>query len=254
MNRLSRIFEAKASSLWKRKMFRGNFRKSGCVSFTFDDFPMSAAQKGATILDKANVKGTFYTSVGLMGLKMYGVEMFSANQLRALIKNGHEIGCHTYSHFDFYQGGHCASGLNLELNQNLIELQKIVGPYSMQSFAFPKGRVTLAGKTILARKFESCRGVKYGINYPGDDLNQLKSVPLYASSFNAQQISKIVKDAVDNHGWLIFYTHDVGETVTSPFGCTIKQFELVLQIVINSGARILPVGEITKFNSSLSSK
>ena len=36
------------------------------VSFTFDDFPRTAATAGAAILESFGARGTFYTAAGLM--------------------------------------------------------------------------------------------------------------------------------------------------------------------------------------------
>ena len=36
------------------------------TSFTFDDFPKTAFTNGAEVLEKYNVKGTYYTAFGLM--------------------------------------------------------------------------------------------------------------------------------------------------------------------------------------------
>jgi len=39
----------------------------GLVSFTFDDFPKSAALNGASILEKYQARRTFYGCLGMMG-------------------------------------------------------------------------------------------------------------------------------------------------------------------------------------------
>src|SRR6478609_1300593 len=68
------------------------------VSFTFDDLPKSAATTGAKILEGRNARGTFYVSGGLVGIIEPHWETVEAHDIIALHRNGHEIGCHTFSH------------------------------------------------------------------------------------------------------------------------------------------------------------
>jgi peptidoglycan/xylan/chitin deacetylase (PgdA/CDA1 family) len=68
------------------------------VSFTFDDFPVSALSNGGRILEDFGARGTYYFSYGLMGREEPTGKMFSAEDLAAVIDRGHELGCHTYDH------------------------------------------------------------------------------------------------------------------------------------------------------------
>src|SRR5260370_38291838 len=68
------------------------------VSFTFDDIPKSAATTGARILEDHNARGTFYVSGGLVGTTEQDWAAVDAQDIVALHRNGHEIGCHTFSH------------------------------------------------------------------------------------------------------------------------------------------------------------
>src|SRR5271165_5890727 len=68
------------------------------VSFSFDDFPRSAVRNAAAILEGHGVAGTYYLSRSFNGATVDGIEYYDLGDLRRLIDNGHEIGCHTASH------------------------------------------------------------------------------------------------------------------------------------------------------------
>jgi peptidoglycan/xylan/chitin deacetylase (PgdA/CDA1 family) len=73
----------------------------GIISFTFDDFPKTAAQAGADVLMNNDVRGTYYAAFGLAGTDNHQGAHFDQGDIRRLSENGHEIGCHTYNHHDF---------------------------------------------------------------------------------------------------------------------------------------------------------
>ena len=69
------------------------------VSFTFDDIPKSAATTGAGILEDHGARGTFYVSGGLVGTTSSpDWAAVDAPGHRRPASQGHEIGCHTFSH------------------------------------------------------------------------------------------------------------------------------------------------------------
>src|SRR5438132_6801029 len=68
------------------------------MSFTFDDFPRSALLEGGTILGTYGIKGTFFASFGLMGQRAPTGQIFSADDIHEVVRQGHELGCHTYDH------------------------------------------------------------------------------------------------------------------------------------------------------------
>jgi len=55
------------------------------ISFTFDDFPKTAFTHGAKILEKNNVKGTFYLAFGLANTVYEIGEAFSENDVKVML-------------------------------------------------------------------------------------------------------------------------------------------------------------------------
>jgi len=66
------------------------------VSFTFDDFPRSALHTGGTILSQFGIRGTFYASLGLMGTMAPTGAIFEREDIKELLEQRHELGCHTF--------------------------------------------------------------------------------------------------------------------------------------------------------------
>src|SRR5262245_481553 len=70
------------------------------VSFTFDDFPRTALTEGGKIMSSLGVRGTYFTAHELLGRQGPLGEVASAEDLRSLLREGHEMGCHTFEHLD----------------------------------------------------------------------------------------------------------------------------------------------------------
>jgi peptidoglycan/xylan/chitin deacetylase (PgdA/CDA1 family) len=69
------------------------------ISFSFDDFPRSALQVGGAILKSHGMRGTYYAAMGLMGkTSPESGPYFEAGELESLLKDGHELGSHTFGH------------------------------------------------------------------------------------------------------------------------------------------------------------
>src|SRR5215469_3416891 len=68
------------------------------VSFSFDDFPRTAWTCGGSILNASGVKGTYYAAPGLIDTQNKLGDQMTWHDIEAVLSNGHELGCHTFSH------------------------------------------------------------------------------------------------------------------------------------------------------------
>ena len=101
---LSRMIGRKIRSL------AGIYRASdawpqGVVSFTFDDFPKSALTAGGSILERHGARGTYYVASKLAKTDGAVGRLFDVEDISAAHHNGHEIGCHTYTHLKMFGSG-----------------------------------------------------------------------------------------------------------------------------------------------------
>jgi peptidoglycan/xylan/chitin deacetylase (PgdA/CDA1 family) len=180
------------------------------VTFTFDDVPASACDIGASILEKYDARGTFYIAGrGCGEAGSGGPPLASIDQLWTIWGNGHEIGCHTYSHPAVSRISLCELGLELDRNQSV--LKKINSDIAVRNFAYPYGDLSFRTKRYLQARFDSCRSVHPGINSVVADLGSLRAWPLENASLDRARIAEIIAATLQTCGWLIFYSHDVAE-------------------------------------------
>jgi peptidoglycan/xylan/chitin deacetylase (PgdA/CDA1 family) len=211
------------------------------ISFTFDDFPRSALLEGGRILHRYNALGTYYVSLRLMGKQGLGETMFLLEDLKAVLEQGHELGCHTF--------GHChSSKTNPEDFENSIienrqALSKFLPEASLKTLSYPSSRPRPATKRRAARYFMCCRGggQSQTFNAGTADLNTLSTFFLERSRDDPDAVKNLIDRNRRERGWLIFATHDISEC-PSPYGIKPDFFEQVVQWAVESGARILPVG------------
>jgi peptidoglycan/xylan/chitin deacetylase (PgdA/CDA1 family) len=212
----------------------------GIVSFTFDDFPRSAYLIGGAVLQKHGAQGTYYAALSLMSATTDLGQHFTPDDVRHLLADGHELGCHTFSHLSCSHNS--AGAIEADLRKNQAELNKIVPDYHLNQFAYPYGHVSVRAKRIAGRFFRASRSTYPGINTNRSDLNLLLAARLY-SRIPWTHIRNLISEMVASHGWLIFFTHDV-EQHPSPYGCTRQYLEDAIKCVLESGAQILTVGEV----------
>jgi peptidoglycan/xylan/chitin deacetylase (PgdA/CDA1 family) len=209
------------------------------VSFTFDDFPRTAYTTGGSILQEYGAHGTFYTAFGLMNTSNELGDQFRADDLDSLLENGHELASHTYNHASCRSISLTAFRTDVEKGRKAIE--ELTGAES-SNFAYPFGHVTLRAKPALEMSVASARSIFPGLNGPEVDLNLLRANSLYGDLDGLSRAEELIAENVRNHGWLIFYTHDVRPN-PSPYGCTRSLFESVVSRASASGAKILSVNE-----------
>lgn len=190
--------------------------KKMALSLTFDDARLSQIDNGIPLLDKYNVKATFYVSRNNMLQRLDG--------WKQAVRNGHDIGNHSLLHPCTINYGwpQEAALENYDLHRMLAELDSAtlvindllgIKPYS---FAYPCGQ-TFVGKgvniksyiPIVASMFESGRlWLSEGPNDPVYcDMAQLTGMELDGKSFD--QIRTLIESAGKKGSWLILAGHEI---------------------------------------------
>ena len=210
------------------------------MSFSFDDFPKSALATGGAILEKYGLRGTYYAALGLAGTSGNVGPIAELGEMREAHQRGHELACHTYAHLDCSRAS--APEILSELHRNAEAMAALLDGFAAKNFAYPFGRYLGPAKRLLAPRFDSCRGTSDGINHRGSDLADLRGTKVYAPQFSESAMRRLIDRTRELGGWLIFYTHDVGET-PSRFGCTPRQWESVVAYAAERAA-VLPVREV----------
>jgi peptidoglycan/xylan/chitin deacetylase (PgdA/CDA1 family) len=212
--------------------------ESPVISFTFDDFPRSALLNAGAILRERGLAGTYYASFGLMGKKAPTGEIFTTEDLDELIRQEHELACHTYDHYDSWDTAPLEFEASILRNQRAIS-ERLPGA-KFRSLSYPISWPRPETKRRAASYYECARGGGQTFNAGTMDLNYLKAFFLEQSRDNFEAVKETIDGNARARGWLIFATHDVCDQPTR-FGCAPGLFEKVVDYAIQSKATILPV-------------
>lgn len=214
------------------------------ISFTFDDVPDSALYRGAEILERYGLHGTFYIAGSLVGTQETDRRLIDEDGVRELAERGHEIGCHTYSHKNIATLDQ--QQLQLDIAENRSFLQRVLGlkgrlPEKL-NFAYPYNAVSYPLYKRLARSYRSCRAGENRINRGAVCPQMLYGMEIDQSEGNQERLKREIDAVKAQPGWLIFFTHDISDN-PSPYGCTPHNFEQLVQYARDSGCEILTVDQ-----------
>jgi peptidoglycan/xylan/chitin deacetylase (PgdA/CDA1 family) len=209
------------------------------VSFTFDDFPRSAYVEGGRILADHGVRGTYFVSYRLLGQPSVSGLIAPPDDLPGLVREGHELGCHTFEHLDGTRA--TPSAFDRSIAANRAAVAETVPEAEMSVFAYPLDGPVLGVKKAVGRHFAGCRGGGQTFNGRVMDLNLLKAYFFdWKNRGNVDEVRQLLAANAAARGWLIFATHDVA-AAPSDYGCTPQFFSTVVRLALESGARVRPM-------------
>ncbi len=206
------------------------------ISFTFDDFPRSALLTGGTILNRAGLAGTYFASLGLMDQDAPTGRIFGRQDLPLLLEQGHELGCHTFSHCHSWDTS--PTVFEHSVVENRDALRALVPGLEFRTHAYPISAPRPGTKSRMGHRFLACRGGGQTFNTGTADLNHLAAFFLEKIGHDLGPVKDVIDRNREARGWLIFATHDVDPHPT-PFGCRPEFFEEVVAYAAGSGASIL---------------
>lgn len=210
------------------------------ISFTFDDFPGSAFHVGGSILSRCGARGTYYVSFGLLGTEAPTGRICILDDVKDLLVQGHELGCHTFAHSHSWDT--IPDVFEKSLIDNKCALSAHLPGRSFKTLAYPVVGPRPETKRRAGTYFHACRGGGQTFNSGFLDLSLLKAYFLEKSRDDVDAVKRIIDRNVQARGWLIFATHDISDTPTR-YGCTPRFFEEVVRYAAASGSKILPVAE-----------
>jgi peptidoglycan/xylan/chitin deacetylase (PgdA/CDA1 family) len=213
------------------------------ISFTFDDFPRSALTNGGAMLRERGLTGTYYASFGLMGRQAPTGEIFTPEDVDELVRQGHELACHTFDHCDSWNTD--PNDFETSIVRNREAAARHVPGLTLKSFSYPISWPRPDTKRRVAAHFECARGGGQTFNSGVADLNYLKAFFIEQSRDNFDAIKKAIDGNARAGGWLIFATHDVCDKPTR-FGCTPALFEQIVDYAAKSGAHVLPIHNVAQ--------
>jgi peptidoglycan/xylan/chitin deacetylase (PgdA/CDA1 family) len=206
------------------------------LSITFDDFPASAADAGARVLERHGARGTYYASAGMANADSPSGSCFSETDVKRLVAAGHEIGCHTSSHADCAQRDIFTTLEDLARNRDALLR---MGAPTPRAHAYPYGETSNEMKDNLPPRFTSARGILPGLNVGPGDLAQLRAYPLFGPG-GMERVFGALKAGAKRKAWVIGFTHDVSDD-PSPWGTRADNLDLLLREARKLGFIVLPV-------------
>lgn len=211
------------------------------ISFTFDDFPLSALEVGGKILRQHGVAGTYYVSLGLLDREESVGRICSAVHVKEVLVQGHELGCHTFGHCDAWDTDpQCFQHSILE-NQRTLET--IIPGARFETMSYPISTTPRPQiKKQTGCRFACCRAGSQRANIGVVDLNYVYAFFIERARERPDVIWDLIERNQRNNGWLIFSTHDISPQPTM-YGCPPQLFEQIVDRSIVSGANILPVSK-----------
>lgn len=210
------------------------------ISFTFDDFPISALEVGGKILRQHGVAGTYYVSLGLLDRDEPTGLICSSSDVAKVVAQGHEVGCHTFWHSDAWETN--SQTFEQSIVANREALSRILPETKFETMSYPINTPRPDTKRRAGRYFAGCRGGGQSFNIGNLDLNYMKGFFLEQARETPDSIWELIERNSEQNGWLIFATHDISHHPTR-FGCVPDLFDEVVARAISSGAQVLSVTE-----------
>lgn len=219
----------------------------GVVSITFDDVAASTCDIAAKLLNQYQVKGTFYVAGGLTDQLEEGILCHSKTQLIDLLGQGHELGCHSFSHTHYDRLS--PSQIQMEITKDKAFLADCGVDPNTLNFAYPFGAYSYAAKQLCQQHFVSSRITGGGTMTAQADLQLLPSYRLY-QQYDTSDLNEQIHIAAQQHGWLILNTHDISDT-PSPYGYTTSELDKTINAILSSGCQIMSVKEAITYWQSV---
>jgi peptidoglycan/xylan/chitin deacetylase (PgdA/CDA1 family) len=205
------------------------------ISLSFDDGWSSQYVAAKLILNKHNIKGTFYIITKF--LESDDTKYMKSWQVKDLYCDGHEIGSHTVSHPNLYYS-FIWNGIEVfESKKNLRELR-----VQVESFCYPFGRhnwfirqlVKYAGYKNARTTYEKFNNPLYLSHYRIFGKSITKSTSI-------DEVTYWIEQAVNKKLWLVLVFHDI-QDYPWKYGCTPRFLDQICQFLLSKNEiRVVPV-------------
>jgi peptidoglycan/xylan/chitin deacetylase (PgdA/CDA1 family) len=204
--------EARMSTRWPQGA-------KAAISLTYDDGRITQVQNAVPLLDKHNLKGTFFIQ-GITSDSLPASKEFWKDASR----RGHELAGHSMYHpcakvktwvkKGFALEDYTMERMAKELDDSIAFLKDITGTQGPFTNAYPCGQ-TYVGEDrqsyipLVAERFFAARSTVNAIAMPGTfSYAEIPTIP--GENLTGKQLIEKAKESAERGGWGIFMFHDVG--------------------------------------------
>jgi peptidoglycan/xylan/chitin deacetylase (PgdA/CDA1 family) len=165
---------------------RAGRNMGGTLAVTFDDGYLDSYEVAAPILRKLRLPATFFVTTGFVGSSIVAPwdqglptrqSWMNWDQVRSLISQGFEIGCHSDTHLNFAEAS--AAEAHNDLRSSQAKLQNELGTEA-RLFAYPFGgqqHISESSRQLIrGLGFECCVSCHGGTNPPIPDPYDLNRI------------------------------------------------------------------------------
>ena len=185
------------------KDIKAGKNKAKICYLTFDDGPYYRGKTILKILDKYDVKATFFLTTANGDRLPDKAELSAASMYPEYLRYGHTIGNHTYSH-DYGEGGiyKNANAFMKDMKKQENFTIKATGGYDPKIVRFPGGRAT-AGKKLEDIEAELRKGGYSWVDWTVDSSDSWGK-----GKTSPETIMKQVKEAAKDQKVMVILCHE----------------------------------------------
>lgn len=186
--------------------------KKAAAALTFDDWTPGQAQLALPLLNRMQLKATFFVTLSNFGIRPNEDHWWTLQQL---LTTGHEIGNHTITHCDLSSVTPLKLFSETTYAKEIFEDNLIGEP--LKTFAYPFGKYNplviseLQKQHLAARSYSDTNdNLNFDYHFVEDEADYFKIVPVRANAqLSEVELEDLVNRYTSNHGLMTCVFHGV---------------------------------------------
>jgi peptidoglycan/xylan/chitin deacetylase (PgdA/CDA1 family) len=206
---------------------------NGIISLTFDDGYVSQFERALPILDRYDIKATFYIITS--NIRATGPVYFGCDKILALTAQGHEIGAHTVSHPNL-ASTFLWKGREIRLSKEDLASIGI----QATSFAYPYGRHNKLVRWLVKRSgFDNARAADD--RFSRRDRWRIASMSI-TNTTTIDDVRAWIHAAQEKKYFLVLVFHEIEEN-PSMWGCTPSLLNEICRLLASTGLPLTTISD-----------
>jgi peptidoglycan-N-acetylglucosamine deacetylase len=212
--------------------------KTASVSLTFDDGMITQFTKALPILDKYNLKGSFFIIINQMPI--------SWSSIKSYVENGHEFGSHTLAHP--YLTHLTSDKIVYQIKRSQEIIDENLSPFNCTTFCYPHGNKDAEIEKIASKFYIAGRGTEtefFNSSPPGDYFNYY--VKKCQSGISLSEMNSYINKVLDKGEYLIEMYHGFDSYGFSPISSKLFESHITFIKSMESKLWIATFSDVVKY-------